>query len=115
MILTLFSVTACDDDKKDKPEYEVEVLFSEDVKIEWIKMKAERDFKKPKVQVHHPGGVEVTHVEREARKKVVYDFAPLPPLALLISILTMAILLLTKSSLNYASLSWLSPPTYQRG
>jgi len=77
MIVALLSVVACDDDsKKEKPEYEVEIYFSEDVKIVWQKMKAERAFKKPRIHVDHPEGVKVTHDERQPRKKTVFDFAP---------------------------------------
>lgn len=117
MIVVLLSIAACDDDKKEKPEYEVEIYFSEDVKIEWQTMKAERGFKKPTVQVHHPEGVEVTHVEREPRKKTVIDFEQLSWLALLASLFAISLFRLPTARRRYAFdglPSKPSPPVYQR-
>lgn len=72
----LLLVAACDDDsKKEKPEHEVEIYFSDGVKIYLREMKAEREFKKPRVHVDHPDNVKVTNEERTPRKKIVFDFS----------------------------------------
>ncbi|MGI9417113.1 MAG: hypothetical protein ACR2RA_04665 [Geminicoccaceae bacterium] len=78
VVAALLSVAACDDDEK-PPKYDTTILISDHIDIvpngdTVIKMKPERRFKKPRVEVHTPEGVEVIHVERPKRKGVIYDY-----------------------------------------
>ena len=98
MIAVLLSVVACDDDDdvNKTPKYDTTILISEHIDITSngdtiIKMKPERRFKKPRVEVHTPDGVEVIHVTRPKRKGTIYDFAPIAFPALTILVLAAAL------------------------
>ena len=118
IIAALLSVAACDDDPDKKPKYEVEIYVSDDLKWEIHEVKSERRFKKPLVEVHHPEGVDVRHVERKPRKTTVYDFAPVDLPALLAGLLTVVISCFPGVRRRYTfdvPPPQFSPPVYQRG
>jgi hypothetical protein len=80
-ILSIFAVlsflSACDDETRNQTKkYYVTIVKSDHIELDFIHAKPERKFAKPRIEVHHPEGVEVVPEERKPRKNIVYDFAP---------------------------------------
>lgn len=98
LVAVLLLAGACDDDDdvNKTPRYDVTILISEHIDIEpngdtIIKIKPERRFKKPRIEVHTPEGVDVVKVPRPKRKGTVYDFAPIALPAIIILVLVAAL------------------------
>lgn len=68
-----------DDDVNKTPKYDTTIFISDHIDIEAngntiIRRKPEGRFKKPRIEVHTPGGVEVEHWTRPKRKGTIYDY-----------------------------------------
>ena len=95
VIAALSTLGACDDDDENKtPKYDVTIFVSDHIDIKAngdtiINRGQERQFKKPRIEIHTPEGVEVEHWTRPKRKGTIYDFTPttLPAMTVLILLL----------------------------
>lgn len=115
LVATLAVLGGCDDDDPDKKaKYEVEILVSEHINWVITEVKQTGRFKKPLIEVHHPGGVEAKRVERDPKKTTVYEFSRLDfafASGILLSIIGLPLLRRRPPD----AVPYLGPGTYQRG
>ena len=96
-IMAFCFMAACDDDDENKtPKYDVTIFVSEHIDINAngdtiVRIGQERKFKKPRIEVHTPEGVEVEHWTRPKRKGTIYDFTPIALPAIAVFLLIAAI------------------------
>ena len=116
VIPMLLLMPACDIEEKET-KYNVTIYVSDNI-IGQVKTGKAKRFKKPRVEVHAPEGVEVEHEEREPEEVKVINFVSISWLLLLAGFLTTPLLRSSNNRRNYASeISFFPPsaPTYQRG